>query len=146
MSETAKPDPVNHPEHYTSHPSGIECITITRHYGFCIGNVIKYIWRAGLKGGDGKALEDLKKARWYLDQEISARKAEIAEKASKQAEREQYRYLSAGEIRPVWYEWKFINDPDSNWKAGHGKEGYEITKADSLTKSFRVKIRPTPGP
>ena len=39
---------VNHPKHYNSHPSGVECIDIVRHYDFNIGNVIKYVWRAGL--------------------------------------------------------------------------------------------------
>lgn len=63
-------DPVNHPPHYTAHPSGIECITITEHMGFNLGNSIKYIWRADLKLD---AIEDLKKARWYLDREISKR-------------------------------------------------------------------------
>ncbi|MFO0390162.1 MAG: DUF3310 domain-containing protein [Alphaproteobacteria bacterium] len=65
-------DPINHPSHYTSHPSGVECITIVRHMGFNIGNVIKYCWRAGLKENNG-ALDDLKKARWYLDDEIKRR-------------------------------------------------------------------------
>lgn len=46
-------DPVNHPQHYTSHPSGVECITIARHYCFTIGNAIKYLWRAGLKQEKG---------------------------------------------------------------------------------------------
>ena len=63
-------DTVNHPAHYTSHPSGIECIQITRWMNFNLGNAIKYIWRAGNKGN---ALEDLKKARWYLDDEIKRR-------------------------------------------------------------------------
>lgn len=63
-------DPVNHPSHYISHPSGIECIQITRWMNFNLGNAIKYIWRAGNKGN---ALEDLKKARWYLDDEIKRR-------------------------------------------------------------------------
>lgn len=61
-------DPVNHPIHYTSHPSGIECIEITEHMSFCLGSVVKYLWRAGLKGC---AIEDLKKARFYLDREIA---------------------------------------------------------------------------
>ena len=60
-------DPVNNPTHYNSHPSGIECIQVTRHMSFNIGNVIKYCWRAYHKQ---KTLEDLKKARWYLDDEI----------------------------------------------------------------------------
>jgi len=63
-------DMVNHPPHYTSHPSGIECIQITEHMGFNLGNVLKYIWRADLKG---TAVEDLKKARFYLDREIAKR-------------------------------------------------------------------------
>lgn len=60
-------DMVNQPPHYTEHPSGIECIQVTEHMNFNLGNAFKYIWRADLKG---KAIEDLKKARWYLDREI----------------------------------------------------------------------------
>ncbi|MEI6035721.1 MAG: DUF3310 domain-containing protein [Verrucomicrobiae bacterium] len=63
-------DPVNHPPHYTTHPSGVECIAITEHMGFCLGNAVKYIWRADLKSD---AIEDLKKARWYLAREIARR-------------------------------------------------------------------------
>ena len=63
-------DAVNHPKHYTDHPSGIECIQITEHMGFCLGNAIKYIWRADLKNN---ATEDLKKAIWYIEREISKR-------------------------------------------------------------------------
>ena len=61
-------DQVNHPPHYTAHPSGVECIEITEHLNFCIGNAVKYLWRAGLKGD---ALEDLQKAAWYVQREIS---------------------------------------------------------------------------
>ena len=61
-------DNVNHPKHYTSHPSGVECIEITEHMNFCLGNAVKYIWRASLQG---KEVEDLRKARWYIDREIS---------------------------------------------------------------------------
>lgn len=59
---------VNHPKHYTSHPSGIECIEITEHMNFNLGNAMKYVWRASLKG---KEVEDLKKAIWYLEREIA---------------------------------------------------------------------------
>lgn len=59
-------DLVNHPKHYTSHPSGVECITVTEHMNFNVGNAIKYLWRSDHKAG----LEDLKKARWYVDREI----------------------------------------------------------------------------
>lgn len=62
---------VNHPKHYTNHPSGIECIAITRHMTFNLGNAIKYIWRSDLKNG----IEDLEKAVWYLQDEIAKRKA-----------------------------------------------------------------------
>jgi hypothetical protein len=60
-------DLVNHPPHYTQHPSGVECITITEHMTFNLGNAFKYIWRADLKGD---AVEDLKKARFYVNREI----------------------------------------------------------------------------
>jgi hypothetical protein len=63
-------DNVNHPKHYTSHPSGIECIEIARHMGFNLGNAVKYIWRADLKAD---AIEDLKKAIWYIQDEITKR-------------------------------------------------------------------------
>ena len=59
---------VNNPKHYLSHPSGIETIEITEHMNFCLGNVIKYVLRAEHKGSK---LEDLKKAAWYLNREIS---------------------------------------------------------------------------
>lgn len=62
-----KHDPVDHPKHYTSHPSGVECIQVTRHMNFNRGNAIKYIWRCGDKGNP---IEDLKKAVWYLQDEI----------------------------------------------------------------------------
>jgi hypothetical protein len=62
-------DSVNHPSHYTSHPSGVECIQITRWMNFNRGNAIKYIWRAG-EHAALKEIEDLKKARWYIDDEI----------------------------------------------------------------------------
>lgn len=68
-------DPVNHPFHYTSSPAHcsqcgktIECIDITEHMGFCDGNAVKYIWRAGLKSAN--VVEDLRKAIWYIQREI----------------------------------------------------------------------------
>jgi hypothetical protein len=75
MASKNKNDQVNHPKHYTSDPSGIECIDITRHRNFNIGNAIKYLWRAGLKEDKDrklvdKQIEDLNKAIWYLVDEI----------------------------------------------------------------------------
>lgn len=66
------PETVDHPPHYNSHPSGVECIDIVEHFGFNVGNAIKYLWRAGLKGD---AIEDLKKAAWYCQREIERREA-----------------------------------------------------------------------
>lgn len=66
---SVKSDPVN-PAHYLQHPSGVQCIDITEHMTFNLGNSVKYIWRADHKGD---AVEDLKKARWYLDREINNR-------------------------------------------------------------------------
>ena len=60
-------DPVNHPRHYTNHPSGIECIQVVEYFNFNLGNAIKYIWRAGEKGNQ---VQDLEKAAWYLNREI----------------------------------------------------------------------------
>lgn len=68
----SNPDMVNHPPHYTQHPSGVECIQITEHMSFTIGNAMKYLWRADLKNG----LEDLEKAKWYIEREIERRKRE----------------------------------------------------------------------
>lgn len=75
MASKNKNDQINHPKHYTSDPSGIECIDVTRHRNFNIGNAIKYLWRAGLKEDKDrkiidKQVEDLNKAVWYLVDEI----------------------------------------------------------------------------
>lgn len=65
---------VNHPTHYNSNPSGVECIVVVEHMTFNVGNAVKYLWRAGLKvdGADQrkKHIEDLKKAAWYIQREI----------------------------------------------------------------------------
>ena len=66
MTDQKRNDPVDHPAHYTSHPSGVECIDVTEHMSFNLGNAIKYIWRAGQKGDFH---EDLEKAIFYLRRE-----------------------------------------------------------------------------
>ena len=68
-TEVIMTDMVNHPKHYTSDPSGVECIQVVRHRNYNIGNAIKYLWRAGLKNED-KHIEDLKKAVFYIQDEI----------------------------------------------------------------------------
>jgi hypothetical protein len=70
QAEYAAGDSVEHPRHYTSHPSGVECITVTEHMGFNLGNAVKYVWRADLKDD---AIEDLRKAAWYIEREIKRR-------------------------------------------------------------------------
>lgn len=79
MEET-KNDLVNHPSHYTNDPSGIECIEITRWRNFNIGNAIKYLWRAGLKDGNS-TVQDLKKAIWYINDEINRLEMESKQEA-----------------------------------------------------------------
>lgn len=71
---------VSHPSHYTSSPArcsecgaGIECIDVTEHMGFNLGNATKYLWRCDLKHD---AIEDLEKARWYIAREIERRTRE----------------------------------------------------------------------
>nr|DAT41461.1 MAG TPA: nucelotide kinase [Caudoviricetes sp.] len=73
-------DMINHPQHYTL--GKIEVIDFIEDKGlnFNLGNVVKYVARAGHKKSSGKsmdakALEDLKKAQWYLNREISSREA-----------------------------------------------------------------------
>lgn len=73
---------VNHPKHYNSHPSGVECITVVEHLNFNVGNAIKYLWRAGLKTGPSRSdgpgneqhIQDLQKAAWYVNREIERMK------------------------------------------------------------------------
>ena len=78
---------VNHPSHYNSHPSGIECIEITRHYPFNVGSANKYLWRAGLKkdaslNDKEKEIEDLEKAIWFINDRINQLKNENISKGS----------------------------------------------------------------
>lgn len=79
-------DKVNHPSHYTwlKEKCGIEVIDITRHMDFCLGNAVKYILRAGHKREEGysdiqKKIEDLQKAKWYIDDKIEQLKIEEEE-------------------------------------------------------------------
>ena len=79
-------DPVNHPKHYQA-PSGIECIDIVRHRNFDIGNAIKYLWRAGLKQDADKTpiekqIEDLRKAIWYIQDEITTLESKKSKECS----------------------------------------------------------------
>lgn len=66
----------DHPSHYNSHPSGVECIDVTEHMTFNLGNAVKYIWRHGLKSGE-TADEDLAKAEWYIRRERDRLKKKV---------------------------------------------------------------------
>lgn len=87
-------DPVEHPPHYTAHASGVECIEITRHMNFNLGNAVKYIWRADLKGD---ALEDLRKARFYVDDEIRRRERAAAAVRAREADERNFPPHHTGE-------------------------------------------------
>jgi hypothetical protein len=69
LARYKEPKDTINPPHYQAHPSGVECIQITEHMNFCLGNAVKYIWRADMKGGK----EDLEKAIWYLQRELRKR-------------------------------------------------------------------------
>jgi hypothetical protein len=79
-----KYEKVHHPKHYNSHPSGIEAIDIIEHMSFNTGTAMKYLWRAGLKPGEG-TLEDLKKALWYINREVQkvSKELEIVRETTK---------------------------------------------------------------
>ena len=65
-------DLVNHPPHYTENPTGVECIQVTEHMDFCLGNAMKYIWRVAFGNKEGnKHVQDLQKAIWYLKRSIN---------------------------------------------------------------------------
>jgi len=68
--KSAKKEHVNHPTHYNSHPSGVECIDIVEHMNFCCGNVFKYLWRMGIKD-ETPSLRDAKKAQFYMNREVA---------------------------------------------------------------------------
>ena len=69
--KTTDHDPVNNPKHYCSSPSNVECIQVAEHLSFCMGNAIKYLWRAGEKGDFE---QDCRKAIWYIEREIERRR------------------------------------------------------------------------
>lgn len=72
MRTTSMSETVDHPPHYGGADNPYEAIKVIEAWGlgFCLGNTVKYISRAGKKNTDAE-IEDLKKARWYLDREIA---------------------------------------------------------------------------
>lgn len=71
QAEVTRQSMVNHPKHYNNNGSGVECIDVVEHMSFNLGNAIKYIWRCNDKNN---AVEDLQKAIWYIEREISRMK------------------------------------------------------------------------
>lgn len=69
-------DPVNHPSHYGGGDNLYETVKVIEAWGlnFNLGNVVKYVSRAGKKGGQETYFQDLMKAAWYLNREIQAQK------------------------------------------------------------------------
>jgi hypothetical protein len=86
MTNTTPNDAVNHPSHYTQYP--VEVIELTRHMSFTRGNAVKYIARAGFKGGPEKEIEDLEKAEWYIKDTIAEAKKKLADQKAAEAEAE----------------------------------------------------------
>lgn len=77
--EIVPPSPTD-PAHYRQLP--MECIEVTEHFSYCLGNAIKYIWRVGSGTPDRtpeKNLEDLQKAIWYLTRQMNAECANMTE-------------------------------------------------------------------
>lgn len=99
-------DSVNHPAHYGG-DTPTEPIKVIRAWGlgFNLGNVVKYLARAGKKGS---ALEDLKKARFYLDDEIKALEAQVTDKP-----REEFRgvFLACVTCGCKWTEMRLPSNP-----------------------------------
>jgi len=79
MTDKTNVDMVNNPPHYTSHPSGVECIQVVEHMCFNLGNAVKYLWRSDqdLKLDD---IEDLEKSIFYIKREIKRRKTLMEKK------------------------------------------------------------------
>ena len=71
----SKDDPVNHPSHYTDGNIEVSDFIADKNLNFFLGNVVKYVCRAGKKD-ETKLVEDLEKAAWYLNREIERLKEE----------------------------------------------------------------------
>ena len=118
-------DPVNHPKHYTSHPSGLECIVFSRHMGFALGNAFKYLWRAGIKD-PAKEREDLRKALWYLNDFLNGYPEDVETPAippAVQSDWHKFVIPVSKSNDPVFlvqqhvYELHVTRDKDEAWKA-----------------------------
>ncbi len=130
---------VNHPKHYNSHPSGVECITVVEHMNFCLGNAMKYIWRAGEKGD---AKEDIRKAIWYLNRELERIEPEKTEEieadtTGRQLNKISWPHINTHNTKTLKYDKQFMMDEEiRGW----------LDKAVELANFMRLKKLSSLGP
>ena len=117
---------VNHPQHYNSHPSGVEAINIVQYMGFCLGNAFKYVYRYQHKNGT----EDLKKAIWYLrHQQTVLLKQHIA--VTHTATNDYYRIITAEQNKDIVRVLEIIWDVSFN-----GRNNKELEEAAKILEKF----------
>lgn len=120
---------VDHPPHYQWLPNGVEVIDITELFGFRLGNVLKYILRHEHKG---KPLEDLKKARFYLDREIAA-----LEQYSVQANSPQTVRFSG----LVVHDWKTLAELPFGTRVQDAEGDYAVVRGSKITYGHLGSMR-----
>lgn len=109
-------DPIN-PDHYKHLP--VQAIEVTRHFTFNLGNAIKYIWRAGKKSKN--AVEDLRKAIWYIEDEIARLETKPAPEVEKNKRAASTSFMVSSTPTATWDEGRgewVIKDPlapDNPW-------------------------------
>ena len=117
---------VNHPQHYNSHPSGVEAIDIVQYMGFCLGNAFKYVYRYQHKNGT----EDLKKAIWYLrHQQTVLLKQHIA--VTHTATNDYYRIITAEQNKDIVRVLEIIWDVSFN-----GRNNKLLEEAAKILEKF----------
>lgn len=109
-------DTVNHPSHYTGFSNGAEVIDITENLSFNLGNVVKYVARAGRKTAD--PVEDLRKAKFYLERELN-RVSGLPDGLTKTAG-----VIFRDQAEDAWrwtfspdegWHWEYLDDIDNRW-------------------------------
>ena len=117
---------VDHPQHYNSHPSGVEAIDIVQYMGFCLGNAFKYVYRYQHKNGT----EDLKKAIWYLrHQQTVLLKQHIA--VTHTATNDYYRIITAEQNKDIVRVLEIIWDVSFN-----GRNNKLLEEAAKILEKF----------
>lgn len=117
---------VDHPQHYNSHPSGVEAIDIVQYMGFCLGNAFKYVYRYQHKNGT----EDLKKAIWYLrHQQTVILKQHIS--VTHTATNDYHRIITAEQNKDIVRVLEIIWDVSFN-----GRNNKELEEAAKILEKF----------